>query len=191
MSIKASISSGYRWRPGLFAVIALLLGLWFCYDGYVAWPRQKAIFEAYEQFTDEGRLSEWPAHAAARGWPTDQDNPGQEHSELDLVVQRVLGFILLSVGVLYLIGWGRTLGRWIALADDQLTTSWGVRVPLDQVTSLDLNRWQSKGIAVVRYETNGKSGRLVLDDWKYDRESTEQIVAALREQLGMDEPATP
>jgi hypothetical protein len=189
MSIKANISSGYRWRPGFFAIISLLFGVWFCYDGFVAWPRDKAIFEAYEQFTSEDRLSEWPAYAAEQGWPTDQDNPGKAHSELDLIVQRVISFILLLVGIAYLVGWGRTFGRWIALDDGELVTSWGVRVPLDQVTAMQLDRWQSKGIAVVQYQANGSTGRLVLDDWKYDREPTEQIVAAVREQLGMDEPA--
>jgi hypothetical protein len=48
-------------------------------------------------------------------------------------------------------------------------------VPLDAVRAIDQSKWDRKGIVYIDYELNGKTGRLKLDDFMYQREPTDQI----------------
>jgi len=138
---------------------------------------------------EQERLQEWPARARKEGWPDDVDNPGKLHSGLDLLLQRSLSGILLLVGGASLFSFIRWSGRWIAFDDGKVTTSWGASVPVESVKDLDLSRWKTKGIAVLNYDEQGRSGRVVLDDWKYDREKTERLVNELKSALGMADEA--
>jgi len=70
-----------------------------------------------------------------------------------------------------------------------LTTNRGQRVPFDALRSLDTSRWRTKGIAVVHYEVDGRAGRIVLDDWKYQRSPTTEIFNQVRAFLYPEEVA--
>jgi len=180
MSFKATISPGYRWRLALVAALLLGFGGWFLKDGYVTYPKERLIAEEFKQFSDEGRREQWPEYARAKGWPDGTlGPPGKDHSDWDILLQKILGFACLPVGLLFLIGTIRTLGRWIALDDQTLSTSAGHAVPLSAITRINKDRWQSKGIAIVYFTHEGRTGRIVLDDWKYDQKATEQILAEI------------
>ncbi|MEQ8837607.1 MAG: hypothetical protein RID07_12445, partial [Lacipirellulaceae bacterium] len=73
----------------------------------------------------------------------------------------------------------RSLGTWIEGNGSSITSSWGQTVPFDQVTQLDKKKWKNKGIAKVQYTDNGKKKTFVIDDFKFLREPTGDILRQL------------
>ena len=181
---KASISSGYKWRLGIIAAACLGFSAWFFYDGAVGYPKKQAIHQEYlsiqEQYPEDFN-SRWVERAQQEGWST---SPPKPYSDMDITTQYIFGFLVLPVGLAFLWAFIRTHGRWIAADEQGLSTSWGEQVPWDAVREVNKERWKTKGIAVVQYMTDQAQGKITLDDWKYDRDPTVQIVAMVDQRLG-------
>ena len=60
-------------------------------------------------------------------------------------------------------------------------------MPFSAVTKLNKNRWKTKGIAVVSYDDQGKSRKLVLDNFKYSRDEISAMVHAVSSRLSPDQ----
>ncbi len=187
MPAKATISPGYRWRLGLIALMCLVFAAWFYYDGFVKYPRINDKVRLFQRLSQENRLHEWDRIAEQNGWP--KENPGTEKSRLSLNTQKFLGSLCTVIGLVFGVTWLRAGGRWIACDEQSLTTNRGQAVPFDAIRSIDGGRWKTKGIAVVHYDGEGGSGRIVLDDWKYNREATTAIYDAVQAHLNPDAAA--
>jgi len=184
MADKATITSSYRKQLCLMGAMFLFGASWFLYDGYVGYPYQQGIAREFARFKEEGRLSEWREHAQAKGWPDGtHGDPGKDHSEMDVFTQKIIGFGILPIALLYCFSFVRSFGKWIALEDSHIVTSWGQRMPLDAVTKLNKNRWKSKGIAVAYYQDGSKTKKLVLDDYKYTRDKISEMLIATEPHL--------
>lgn len=185
MTPRATIEKSYMIRVALLTAMLTGFSGWFLYDGYVAYPRDRRIAQEFAQYKDQGKQKDWPAYALSQGWPDgSKGEPGRLHSDTDILVQQILGYALLPFGLLFLSNLIRLNGRWIEADDQGLVTSWGQRVSFAQVTEFDKSRWKSKGIAVVKYaEPSGKARRLVLDDWKYHRQATTQLVELVQSKI--------
>jgi len=195
MAIRAKIRGGYMVRlVVLTAAVLLYGGAYFLYDGFVRYPRQNEIFGAYDEIkrtytSPEMRETQWEQVARQRGWPVEfsGEYPGTQHSNTDIWTQRVIGLICAPLGLLMLVNMIRHIGRWIELDDATLRASWGQETAVDQIRRLNKARWKTKGIAVAEYvEAGGQERRLVLDDWKYDRQAPAGIVKELEARLGSD-----
>ena len=150
----------------MFFIIAFCVGvgLWFIYDGAIAWPKQNAIFQEHEKFEKEGRKAEWPDFARSKGW--DPQPPEKLHDAGDLKGQfvRATGILAgLAVGTWLAMCWKRTLRS----DADSVYGDTGKRVAFDEMKSVDRRKMDTKGIAVVIYERDGRKRKLVLDDYKY------------------------
>lgn len=189
MQIKANSAPPYRFRLTLFAAGCLLLGVWFLYDGLVAYPKDREIFQAFQKLKAEGldgdALNErWRQIAAVKGWPDGTyGDPGKNRSDFDIQFNLVAGVLLELVGLWFAIGAWRHARRWIAMDDDNLSTSWGLTIPLESILTLDKSRWGDKGMALVIADADRGGARLLLDDWKYERDATTQIVEAVQARL--------
>ncbi len=172
--MKADIDSKFLLRLGLIAFVLLGMALWFLFDGAVTYPRQRERALKYEELEKKDRLSEWPEIAGQRGWSL--KDPGEPKSEADFSVQFVMATLAALPGLLYLFFYIRARGRWIEVNETELRTSWGQQLEFSQIVALDKKKWESKGIAKVIYQRNGRKGRLVLDDWKFDTEPTRAIL---------------
>ncbi|MCC7204238.1 MAG: hypothetical protein IT441_04110 [Phycisphaeraceae bacterium] len=194
--IKAKIRQGYLLRLLILTVACLAGSVWFLYDGYVAYPHQNQMLEAYLQiqkaYPDNADLvtEEWQRQAAENGWPIDFSGPapGKAHSSNDILVQRALGFSLVPLAIWIGLALLSHANRWVKIDNDALITSRGQRIDLSQIARLDKRRWQSKGIAVVQ---DRQDRRIVLDDWKYDREPTSRIVEEIEKHLTPEQIALP
>ncbi len=190
MSIRANIARHYLIRLGIIGLGAFGFGLWFLYDGAVGYPAKREIQLAYQQLKEQHPQEYpelWPKLARERGWPLEPQT--EPLSEKDIMTQYIFAGITLPIGAFFLFGLLRNSRRWVEADDEGLRTSSGQRAAWDQIESVDKSRWQNKGIAFVHYRTNGQGGRILLDDWKFDREPTNQIMAELNKRLGL-EPAT-
>ena len=87
------------------------------------------------------------------------------------------------MGIYFLATFILTRGRWVEADEQGVRTSSGQQMDYASIKSIDKSRWQRKGIAMVHYESNGQAGRILLDDWKYDREPTKRILEAIEERM--------
>ncbi len=187
MAVRAKISKGYIWRPGVIGAMMLGFCGWFLYDGTVAYPLQQKIWNAYNQVVqdnpgdpiEQARL--WAEHAAAQGWPT--GTPKKKVEDKDILTQKVIAGITAPIGLYFMATFLMARGRWVEADERAVSTSSGQRTDYASIKSVDTSRWQRKGIAVVHYESDGQGGRIILDDWKFEREPTKRIFEAIEERM--------
>jgi len=180
MKIRAAIRRSYVSRLTLMALLSLLFGGWFLWDGFVTYPKERHIRETYDGFTKDGRTGDWPAFAREKGWPDGTTgHPGKDHSDGDIILQKVLGFAIVPVALLFGFGVLRSFGKWVELDDARLRTSAGDDFPVSAITRINKDRWDAKGIAILFYEDQGTEKRVVLDDWKYETQPTRDILKSL------------
>ena len=48
-------------------------------------------------------------------------------------------------------------------------------IPFTAIRELDKRRWDRKGIAIVKYEVEGRGGVVTIDDFLYDQTPTDAI----------------
>lgn len=185
MAVRANISKGYIWRPGLIGVAALVFSAWFFYDGFVKYPHMKLMSDErtaiYQKHIDPNEAErEWAELAGSKGWPVDKPTA---KTDTDIMTQKILGGITAPVGLYFLFTFVMSLGRWVEADEQGVRTRGGQETDYASIKSIDKSRWQSKGIAVVQYEKNGQAGRITLDDWKFEREPTKRILEAIEERM--------
>ena len=61
----------------------------------------------------------------------------------------------------------RTLGRSMAADDEAVTTPQGRRIPYSDIKSLDLRKWETKGLAFLDYDGTAGKGRVRIDGLTY------------------------
>ena len=157
--IVARASRSYRTKWALMGVALLAYGWWSLYDGFVNWERENR--QAVER-------------AVAEGKPAPEKLP---HNDLGILLNRIIGVTLQPLGLL-LLGWAFYSSRGqYRLSDGTLEVPGHPPVPLGNVREIDKSKWDRKGIAYVSYDApGGKSGRLTLDDYIYERDPTDAIL---------------
>jgi len=190
MQVRAKSSFNYQWRLGVIGGVCLLFASWCMYDGLIAYPAHNVKAEKFLEFKEAGRMAEWQAYATEQGWST--EDPGEPKGDLSIATQFIMLGVTLPIGLLFTASLIRYRGRWIEANEEGLNSSWTGPIPWDDITDLDVSRWRSKGIAVVQYKKGGSdTGRLILDDWKYEREETDEIFTMVESKLGLTPEADP
>ncbi len=187
MTVRAKISGGYIWRPGVIGAMMLLFSGWFLYDGTIAYPLQQEIQSAYDKIKQDNpgdpivHAQLWAEHAQSKGWPT--ATPKKKVEDKDILTQKVIAGITAPVGIYFLGTFFLALGRWVEADEQGVRTNSGRQTDYASIKSIDKSRWQRKGIAVVHYGLDGTDERILLDDWKFEREPTKRILAAIEERM--------
>lgn len=195
MAIRATIAPGYRWRLAIIAVMCLFWGAWSIYDGFVAYPAHNEKVAAFESLktsfpAPDDWQPRWKAMAAEKGW-SDED-PGKPKSSTDIIAQYIMALITAPIGLIFGFNFLSTYTRWVECDENGLTASGGQKAPYVSITNLNTERWGTKGIAVVSYNAEDNLPRkLVLDDWKYDRDATTQIVHEVESRIAPEQLTGP
>jgi hypothetical protein len=177
MNVHARISKEWRRRMTIMALMLNGSALWFCYDGFIAWPSETKRYQQLETVTasivPEGEKPTDKNPAVVRAWAdyaAKNDLPAKlpkHRTPGDLAGQRIMGGILLGIGLSFL-GWMALQHRKSVRAEgDVITGADGETVHLDSIVEMDRRKWDNKGIAYAIYEANGKRRRLCLDDHKF------------------------
>ena len=190
MPERANFQSSYLTRYLIMAAICLGGGLWFAYDGFIAWPRELPAAEAYDELRDiedaEERISRWESLATERGWPKSTPKKSAERLRSDIQGQYLWMTICFAAGIPALVYYFASRGTWVEPTDDGLRTSWGQQVKFSEVKLLNKRRWAKKGIAKAFYTENGAAKIFTFDDFKYEREPIGQMLRSLESQLPRD-----
>lgn len=181
MAAKAKISSGYRWRLGIIGLVGLGFGFYCLYDGFIKYPELQRMELGYQDVLrdhPDDWQDYWPREAAKNGWP--DDVPGKPRSNMSIYTQYIMAAIVFPFGILFGQGFVRSGGRWVASDDTGLSANGDKRIVWADIRSVDTSRWKTKGIAVVHYENSGTDQHITLDDWKFERNATNEIFSDLK-----------
>ncbi|MEM7626377.1 MAG: hypothetical protein AAF333_12345 [Planctomycetota bacterium] len=185
-TVKATISPGYRWRLVLICLMMLGFGAYCIYDWQIGYPLKQQQYEEFTQIKEDNPKTfpeVWAAYAAERGWPTSSSKL-EDKSDVDILVQLIMALICVPLGLFFLFKLVRENLRWVAMDETGISASGGHRVAWDAIQSLDETRWATKGIAWLHYtDASGKEHRLLLDDFKSQRDPIKQIVTKVQNLL--------
>jgi hypothetical protein len=181
MPAEARVTSIWKTQKLVVALALIAFGLWFYVDGKWVWPRANVRWMEHNRLEKEGRAKEWPEVARTHGWKVQP--PEKYHDQNDILFQFIFAIGLASIGGLMLVHWARHRGRVIKTEADAVYSPSGTRIPFSAITGLGLKKWESKGYARVRYEIGGRKGEFVLDDYKFERDSTHQILKEIETHL--------
>ncbi|MEM6457973.1 MAG: hypothetical protein AAF710_01120 [Planctomycetota bacterium] len=189
-TVRAAISPGYRGRLVLITLMMLGFGAYCVYDWRIGYPAQVEVYQAFLEVREQhpDNFNEvWPERAAAEGW--DEKYP-KERTDRDVFTQFLMALITVPIGLFFLFKLVKENGRWVAMDGSGITASGGHEVKWDQIKSLDETRWKTKGIAWLHYAAaDGGEKKILLDDFKSQREPIAQIVAAVQGRLSPEVPA--
>ena len=181
MPAEARITPIWRKQKFFVALFLIAVGGWFWLDGLRSYPRSNERWLAYEKYKNEERLTEWADYAKSRGWVPEQ--PHKFYKREDIVGQYVFGSLGVALGLVILAYWATQIRRVLRTDEEAVYTAAGTRVPFEAITGIGKKKWESKGIAKVRYEIGGRKGEFVVDDYKFDTEAARQILKEIEERL--------
>lgn len=167
--IVARASGEYRIKRYIMVAVIVGMGAWFGYDGFKAWPEENARIEQIKQrqreTSDQDELTKLAAELKKL----------KPHTDTDIALQKVLCFVLPPLGLAYLV-WTlyNSRGRY-RLEGTKLSVPGHPEIELDQITAIDKQLWDRKGIAYIDYDVAGRTGRLKLDDFVYQPQPTREI----------------
>jgi hypothetical protein len=168
--IVARHGTYYRNTRYILALILFAMAAWFAYDGWIGWPRQNEQFRQLKAEIDRLELAGQDAVSQK-----EQLREIKEHSDLDLLAQRVLAITLPVLGIA-LAWWAVHNSRGqIRLIGDRLSAPGHPEITLDDIEALDQRLWDRKDIAYVRYEKGAQTGSIRLDAFVYQAEPIVQI----------------
>jgi hypothetical protein len=178
-------------------VVAIGFALYCLYDGFIGYPARQAKgfaeFKALsksltEQERSAATVDEFEAIATKDGreaWHL-YAHQGDIPARAEIVTQFVMAAIAGVAGVFLLSIPLRARGRWIELDDSTVRTSWGQSFELDQIEVINKRKWRGKGIARIYYRDGGRVRQFVLDDFKFLRKPTDEIMFEIEQRVGSE-----
>lgn len=181
--IIARAGSYYRRTRYIMAILLIAGGAWFGYDGFVGYPRENQQLRDINAQLAEAQKNQ--DSQRIRELSDQQKNFKRHsgelaHSDMDILIQKVLCFTLPPIGLLMLFWTFFNSRGAYRLADQTLSVPGHPPVPIDAIRKIDKRKWDRKGIAYLDYELpDGKSGTIKLDDFVYERTPTDAIFAQI------------
>ncbi|MCH2179786.1 MAG: hypothetical protein MK106_13380, partial [Mariniblastus sp.] len=195
MKIRADSNNGFLQRFLLIAIVCLGFGLYCLYDGFVAYPAELIRSTAFYELEKRGEVesdgisfaSQWEALAAENGWSIDKPKKKPAIIQSDILWQYGMAGIAFMIGFPVLYNFFKTRNSWLESDGHAVTTSWGQTMELAQVEMVDKKKWEKKGIAKVTYQSNGQRAKMVIDDFKYEREPVGEILSQIESQVDREQ----
>ena len=107
----------------------------------------------------------WREYTKERGL---NSSPPEEPYEAQKIHEQWIVFgiclVLAVVAAFFLL---RTLGRSISVDGEAITTQQGLRIPFADLKTLDLRKWETKGLAFIDYDGPSGKGRIRMDGLTY------------------------
>jgi hypothetical protein len=159
--------------------------LWSLYDGYIKYPREQARGLAFDKLSSEGRENEWDEFAATQGWSISipHEPKPEEDFTTSIYMQYAMAVLTAVIGLPMLLLALKSRSNWVESTDTGITSSWGESFNFDQILLIDKKRWRNKGIAKVTYQDGPRNRRFVIDDFKYERPTMDQILYELEQRI--------
>ncbi len=201
VNVEARITKVWKKRMILLIAFVFAAGMWFYYDGFIGWPAEAKRYTIYQQFVDDlvaGKIpgkqpltraeadaphnkaleEAWREHARANGLGTSIPS---DRTEADFQQQKWIGSGAVGVSLL-MVGWYfLSCARVLRADDDYIISPEGKKTRIDSIVRVNKKKWDNKGIAILEYDDGGKTGKVVLDDYKYG--GAEEILLEVERRL--------
>lgn len=181
MPAEAHISTVWKRQKLLVGLCVIAFGGYFFFDGIVTWPNSNVRWLKHKEFEDAQDESGWEKYAAEHGWTSEV--PHKFYDENAIKVQYLCGTLLVVLGGIVLTYWATQIRRIVKTDEEAVYTAGGTRVPFSAITGVGKKQWESKGIARIRYELDGRRGEFVVDDYKFDTDPSRTILKEIEEKL--------
>jgi hypothetical protein len=184
------VATGDWWYRGKMLIMGLALiiycGGFFLYDGFVGWPNRNAHIAELEKQRDATKTE-----AERDQISVEIQKTGAHKSDFDIMLQRVIGFVAIPLGLFVLINSIRKSRGEIRLSGETLHVPGHPPITLDSITEIDQRLWDRKGIAYVSYSLpEGQNGKLTLDDYIYKRGPIDAIYKRITDYITPQEEPT-
>ncbi len=145
------------------------------------WPE---ILHDYERMKPLQWNKLWLEYSKERGFPA---SPSEEPYDARKIGEQWVVFwvcLALAAGAAFILL--RTLGRSIGADDEGIITQQGRRVPYSDLKTLDLRKWETKGLAFLDYDGASGKGRIRIDGLTYggfkkeNGEPAERLMSLIR-----------
>ena len=161
-------------------IIALAViggGLYFLYDGYVGYPNHnKRIEEITAQVQQAQAARDQDRQATLEAERKGMSNGGQRRSDRDILIQRIIGYVMVPIGLFLLTKFVRESKGELRLEHDTLHAPGHPPIPINALTGLNNVKWEKKGIALFDYKLpDGTAGTVRIDDFLFTRPPTDAI----------------
>ena len=181
MPAEARISSTWKNQKLLVSLLVIAFGGYFFFDGSVGWPRSNARFVKHQEFVDAKNEMGWITYCTENG--VNPEPPHKFYTDDDLKAQFAFGTLLVTIGAIVLAYWATQIRRVVKTDEEAVHTPAGTRVPFSAITGIGKKQWETKGIARVRYELDGRKGEFVVDDYKFETDPSRTILKEIEEKL--------
>lgn len=145
------------------------------------WPE---VLHDYERMKPLQWKNLWLEYSGANGLPA---SPGEEPYDARKIAEQWIGtWVCMAITATVLFFLLRTLGRSIRADSEGITTQQGRRIPYPALKTLDLRKWETKGLAFIDYEDATRKGRIRIDGLTYggfkkdDGEPAERLMQLIR-----------
>lgn len=147
----------------------------------MAWPE---ILHDYDRMKPLQWNKLWLEYSKVRGFPA---KPSEEPYDSRKIGEQWVVFwicLTLATGAAFVLI--RTLRRSIAADQEAVTTQEGRRVPYTDLKTLDLRKWETKGLAFLDYDGASGKGRIRIDGLTYggfkkeNDEPAERLMSRIR-----------
>jgi hypothetical protein len=181
MPAEARVTSVWSKQKLFVALFLVAIGGWFYWDGFIGYPHSNERWLEHDRLVKSGHEAEWPALATSRGWTTTV--PHKFFRPMDIRMQWICGTFGGLLGLISLIYWFTQKSRTLRTDEEAAYSPAGTRIPFSAITGLGKKNWERKGLATVLYQINGRKGRFLIDDYKFDYDATHQILDEIEEKL--------
>ena len=188
MTIRANIDPRFFLRYVLIAIVCIGFGFYCLYDGFIGYPNQILRAEKFIEIQDENgyvQESAWKKACEENGWS--HEYPEEPKTEADIAVQFIMAGVCFPIGFFALSLYLRSLGRWIEASEKGINSSWGQSFYFGEILHLNKKKWDNKGIAKILYSKDKKNKSFVLDNYKFNRDSTTHILLIVESKLRPDQ----
>ena len=145
------------------------------------WPE---ILHDFERMKPLNWKKLWLEYSKNEGMPAEP--PEQAYDARKIGEQWVGVWVCLALALAALFVLLRTLGRSIRADGEALTSQQGRRIPYADLKTLDLRKWETKGLAFIDYDGASGKGRVRIDGLTYggfkkeQGEPAEQLMRLIR-----------
>ncbi|MGL4398744.1 MAG: hypothetical protein ACRCXD_02655, partial [Luteolibacter sp.] len=146
----------------------------------MAWP---PILQDFERMKPLQWNILWREYSKERGLNASVEEP---FNAKKIREQWIVFWICLALALLAAFFLMRTVSRSISADDEAVTDQKGKRIPFADLKTLDLRKWDTKGLAVIDYDGTSGKGRIRVDGLTYggfkkeNNEPAERLMQRIR-----------
>jgi hypothetical protein len=193
---------------GITSAICILFGLYFLYDWKIGYPNanliaakqewfEKEYLPSYDQAKANGTLSAWEEQAKANGWPGARgDEPPKwvryaaengwpekpkKFTQKEIDEQLWWGLGVIAIGLITALLMLLSRSKTLCADHHRLIMPNGQVIPFEHLFQIDKRKWESKGLAYLRYRQtpDSRPAKATLDALKFDEAGAEKIMQRL------------